>query len=164
MKKAAEEALTKKRAEDARKRKEEAAKAEQKRREEEIAKAARTQAERAALAVTTGLASPFDFHRSNHAARHRTQALANILNYDDEEQDAMPGTEDDTCETRSIMPERELAFELDELEDLLRTMAESLRTEDADRMRAQEAERTTTDDDTQNQTSPTGWSGTCTIN
>lgn len=55
----------------------------------------------------------------------------------------------------------DLVFELDHLEDILRTMAESLRAEQEERMTTEESESFRSGDTDQNQPPAAGWSVGC---
>lgn len=81
-------------------------------------------------------------------------------NSDFVEEDAVLGAEDDRPQNQHEKPvDSNLVFELDHVEDILRTMAESLRTEQEERVRADEAESVNNEDTAHTQPSAAGWSG-----
>ena len=83
-------------------------------------------------------------------------------NSDLEEEDAVLGAEDDRPQAKHETPvDPDLVFELDYVEDILRTMAESLRTEQEDRMKANEAKSVSNEDTTHTRPPAAGWSGGC---
>ncbi|KAK6008374.1 hypothetical protein QM012_000277 [Aureobasidium pullulans] len=73
--------------------------------EEETAEAVRRQTRSDASAMTA-LNSPFNYQRSNHAARLRTQTLIHTLHNNTKELDAALGFEDDRPEARYNNPSR----------------------------------------------------------
>lgn len=96
------------------------------------------------------LTSPYDDDRSADAARTRSQILTDTFGV------KKTTNEDDGSQTRnekSVDPK--LVSELDHLEDLLRAMAESLRTEKEERVRSE--------DTTKDQPPAAGWFGTCVL-
>lgn len=81
---------------------------------------------------------------------------------DFEEEDAVLGAEDDRLHIEHGKPiDPNLVFELDHVEDILRTMAESLRSEQEETMRSDEAKSVDDEEITHTQRSAAGWSGGC---
>ena len=96
------------------------------------------------------LTSQYESDRSADAARIRSQILADSFGV------KRTTLEDDVSQTRnekSVDPK--LVSELDHLEDLLRTMAESLRIEQEEKVRSE--------DTTKDQPPAAGWFGTCVL-
>lgn len=86
--------------------------------------------------------------RSADAAKVRSQLLANVFGV------KKTMIEDDGSQTKNLKPSNSgLALELDHLEDLLRTMAESLSRE--------QEEKVSSEDTTQNQPSAATWWASC---
>jgi hypothetical protein len=101
----------------------------------------------------------------NEEATKDTRSFLDVhhnRSYHFEEEDAVLGAKDDRHQTtHEKLVDTNLVFELNHVEDILRTMAESLRSEQEETMRSDEAKSVDNEDTTHTQPSALGWSGGC---
>ena len=106
------------------------------------------------FAATYALSSPFGYLQ---AAKTGSQVLADASDIETASKDHDPHIE----HKRSVDPN--LVFELEHLEDILRTIAESLRSEQKEESRVGEEQKAGNEETAQDQPPAAGWFGSCVL-